>query len=114
MRDALVARWLKCNGAPFGTFDEVGLEFTQDYHWHKLYLDGAGGLASGHGFDKEGTYELLYVYDHVQMNLNIAGSGTIYMVPEFTTDPVKLRINNMGAHGDYIRNDDTGACLSPP
>lgn len=113
MRAALVAQWLKCSGAPFGTFDEVGLEFTQDDHWYKLYLDGAGGLVRGQGFDHEGTYELLYVVDHVQMNINIAGGGIIYTAPAFTTNPVKFRLSHMGGSGDYIRNDDTGACLPP-
>jgi hypothetical protein len=113
MRAALVAQWLKCAGSPFATSDEIGLEFTDDGHWYKLYLDGAGGIARGHGFQQEGTYDLLYVYDHVQLNMNISGSGIIYAVPAFTTAPVKLRVNNMGIVGDYIRDDDTGACLPP-
>jgi hypothetical protein len=114
MRDALSARWLKCSGMPFGTSDEVGLEFAQDLHWYKLYLDGAGGVARGQGFGHEGTYELLYEYDHVQVNITIAGYGTIYAVPAFTTDPVKLRVGEFGNSGTYIRDDDTGACLPPP
>lgn len=114
LRAALAAQWLKCAGSPFATSDEVGIEFSDDGHWYKLDLDGAGGVKRGSGFDHEGTYELLYLYDHIQMNMNISGGGTMYIFPAFTTAPVKLRLNNMGIIGDYIRNDDTGACLPPP
>jgi len=60
---------------------EIGLELTQDGQWYKLYPDGAGGLERGHGLDHEGTYELLYEGDHIQMNMAISGGGFIYIVP---------------------------------
>ena len=104
VRAALSGRWALCNSpSTFGTRDEAGLELTTDGEFFKLYMDQNGVWVRGQGFEKQGTYSLLGSSGHVQLNLEIAGSGTVITIPQFGSSPRALRLNNNGAfEGRYV------------
>ena len=104
VRAAISGRWALCNSpSTFGTSDEAGLEITTAGEFFKLYPNQAGELVRGQGFDKQGTYSLLDLGDHVQLNLEIAGSGTVITSPQIGSQPRALRLNNNGVfEGRYV------------
>ncbi|HVJ19527.1 MAG TPA: hypothetical protein VM686_29105, partial [Polyangiaceae bacterium] len=106
-----VGEWLLCaSPSAFGSSDEIGLELTADRSWYKLYPDGVGGVRRGSGGDEEGTFQLIDLGDYTQLDL-INGVGTRITLPEFSSVPNKLRLDNGGVfRSDYVKNDVSGRC----
>jgi hypothetical protein len=104
MRAAISGKWALCNTpSTFGTSDEGGLEITSAGEWFKLYPNPAGELVRGQGFEKQGTYSLIDLGGFVQLNLEIAGSGTVITSPQIGSTPRALRLNNNGVfEGRYV------------
>jgi hypothetical protein len=105
---ALIGRWQTCGGSIFYPGDDVGFELYADGSFRKLYTDSSGAVYAGHGFDREGTYEVLH-HGTVQLNLNVHGSGTLILLPEFRDEPRSIELNNGGmyrARYVYLGNAD--------
>jgi hypothetical protein len=97
-RSLLRGRWLSCQGSLFGTEDDVGIELGPDGHFYKLYIDAAGELYRGQGFDEEGSYELLDQADFVQLSVTVAGSGQHFIQTRFGS-PGTAAFDNFGVWG---------------
>jgi hypothetical protein len=118
----LTGDWALCDATSvFGTH-EAGFSFASDGTWYKLYAQG-GQLVRGQGFDEQGTWDLWSDDSGAepQLNLTLAGGGTIIVFPAFATNPRKVRLNNEGVYvADYVFADcaDGGAAstvdASPP
>jgi hypothetical protein len=104
VRAAISGRWALCNTpSTFGTKDEAGLEITTEGEFFKLYANQAGELVRGQGFEKQGTYSLIGLGSSVQLNLEIAGSGTVITIPQLGSGPRSLRLDNNGVfEGRYV------------
>lgn len=108
LTSALAGNWALCEQTSvFGT-QEAGLSITADGNWYKLSVSG-GVPTPETGFDNQGTWTLYDVNGDsgsgqaFQLNLDIAGSGTVITFPAFTTGPHKMRLNNEGVFvADYV------------
>jgi hypothetical protein len=104
----LVGDWALCEATSvFGTH-EAGLSIVADGTWYKLYPSGVA-LTRGQGFDQQGTWTVIDTSiengptNQFQLNLNIAGSGTVSAFPAFAINPRKMRLNNNGVFvADYV------------
>jgi hypothetical protein len=108
-RQTIVHRWLLCaHPSVFGTNDEAGLDVLPDGTWFKLTVAADGSLQRAGGFGQQGTWDIIDTSamngkPTFQLNLNIFGSGTVIVTPQFAGDPLKVRLNNMGLFvGDYV------------
>jgi len=102
---AMTGRWLLCGHESVFAMDggDVGLEITADNHWYKLFAAEGAATVRGAGFDEEGTWTAIDLGDHIQMNFEIFGSGTIFTAPVFASTPRAMRLNNNGVLvGDYV------------
>ena len=102
---AMPGRWLLCgNESVFArNGGDVGLEITADNHWYKLYPAEGAATVRGAGFDQEGTWTALDLGDHIQVNFDIFGGGTIATAPVFAAMPQAMRLNNEGVFvGNYV------------
>jgi hypothetical protein len=103
---ALPGRWLLCGGheSVFGVDGgDVGLEITSDNHWYKLYAAEGAATIRGAGMNEEGTWTALDLGDHIQLNLNILGSGTVITAPVFESTPRAMHLDNNGVfRADYV------------
>jgi hypothetical protein len=112
-RARLAERFLLCGTeSAFGRDQgDVGLEITSDGHFYRLYLGPTDGTERGTGFDREGTWQVIDTSDvngpgSFQLNLDLAGVGTVITHPEFTTMPRKMRLNNNGVFiGTYVTDE---------
>ena len=95
-RSMLVGRWRACGDSVFGITDSIGLELAPDGHFYQLYTDAAG--EGYRGLDREGNYELLDSGESVQLNLNVAGGGTMYL-HGFGSSPRSIALDNLGVTG---------------
>jgi hypothetical protein len=95
-KQALVGRWQTCGGSIFYPPDDVGFELHADGTFQKLYTDEAGDVYAGHGFEREGSYEILDDGDYLQLNLSVLGSGTVILLPQFQDEPRGLFLDNNG------------------
>jgi hypothetical protein len=105
-RARIVGQWMSCGTTSvFGT-SEAGLEITADGNWYKL-VENAGQVVRATEPAAAGTYDVI---DTSSMNgsgsfqLNLAsGLGTVMVHPQFTNQPVKMAMNNMGVYeGLYV------------
>jgi hypothetical protein len=100
-RSKIVGRWISCGmTAVFGT-SEAGLEITAEGNWYKL-VEKAGQVVRATDPADVGIYEVI---DTSSMNgpgwfqLNLtSGIGTVMVHPQFTDQPIKMAMNNMGVH----------------
>jgi hypothetical protein len=106
--DAMLGSWILCaRPSPFGTNDELGLEFTSTGatkgEWFKLYATSTGTVR-GSGINQQGTWYFPDSLDGSTTQLNIAVSGgEIYTFPSFTTSPRKMRIaGGTGPSATYV------------
>ena len=99
-RQLLIGRWLLCDTiSVFGTSDEVGIEFTFDGRWYKLYANDDGTTSRGVGFDKMGSWIVIDTSvmngpGVFQLNLRIDGDRMIITIPAFATEPRKMRLRD--------------------
>src|SRR5262249_50859891 len=98
----LQGSWLLCTKPSiFGTSDEDGLEFTLDGAFYKLYVNAAGAIERGTGFDKQGNWSI--IDNGMQMNLLVPGGGFIPTHLAFATTPRKMRITTDSVNvGNYV------------
>lgn len=130
----LTATWLRCAGdPPLFAVDEgehVGLEFTTDGRFARVFLDVDGSLISAEGLQQEGRWEIQGVNASAAMlSMTLMGNGTLHAETTFADSGSSLRI--MGEDGvtrEYARWDgetperglpvdaDPGPCgpLTPP
>jgi hypothetical protein len=59
VRAAIARRWLSCGGSPTEVPGDVGMDLDPSGEWHRLISDSPNTLYRGHGFDREGHWELL-------------------------------------------------------
>ena len=96
--DAMIGSWMLCERpSPFGTSDELGIEFTSTGatkgEWFKLYATSTG-IERGSGLEQRGSWYFPDSLDGstTQLNIAISGRGEIHTFPSFTTSPRKMRI----------------------
>jgi len=98
-------RWLLCGSESVFAVNggDVGLEITADNHWYKLFAAEGGATVRGAGFDEEGTWTAFDEGDHIQVNFDIFGSGTVITAPVFASAPRSMRLDNNGVFvGNYV------------
>ena len=67
------------------------------------YTAQGAATIRGAGFDEEGTWTALDLGDHIQVNFDIYGSGTVITAPVFASTPQAMRLNNNGVFvGNYV------------
>lgn len=113
-RDLLIGSWTLCGdtsalGDPTG---EVGLEITADGHLHRLARTADGTIIRGVGPGQEFTWT---VTDTTAMNgpgsyqvdLQVAGGGTMILTAQFLGSPPFVRFigMNAGPRADYLRGE---------
>ena len=101
----ITGRWLSCGSSAFGSTDDVGIDITSDGKFRRLsLLPGTNAIVVvGHGFDREGTWELT---DTSEMNgpgsfylgLYIAGRGFTGNFPHATASPRTLAFPGVGRY----------------
>lgn len=111
--DTIIGAWVLCSAeSPLGPdAGESGILLDADGTWFMLFQDESGVLLPASGFDREGTWDVIDTASFngpgsFQLNLSIFGRGTVISHPEFTAQPVTMRINNNGVYeGDYQKLD---------
>ena len=82
---------------------------SADGRWAKLYRDQTGHLFEGINSGEYGVWTVIDISDMNdrplwQLNLRIAGSGTVIVVPEFAKAFPRIHLDNNGDYvADYIR-----------
>jgi hypothetical protein len=102
---AMVGRWLLCGHESVFAVDggDIGLEITADQHWYKLFTAQGAATIRGAGVDEEGTWTALDLGDHIQVNFQILGSGTVITAPVFASTPRAMSLDNNGVFvGNYV------------
>jgi hypothetical protein len=114
-------RWLLCGNESVFAMNggDVGLDITPDNHWYKLFPAEGAATIRGAGFDEEGTWAAIDLGDHIQVNFEILGSGTIITAPVFASTPQSMRLDNEGVFvGNYVIDatvpTGTVRCTSAP
>lgn len=113
-RDLLIGSWTLCGdasalGDPTG---EVGLEITADGHLYRLVRNADGTIIRGVGSGQEFSWT---VTDTTAMNgpgsyqvdLQVAGGGTMFLTAQFLESPPFVRFvgMNAGPRADYLRGE---------
>lgn len=106
-QELLTGTWILCSGDPgFATVDdhEVGLQFTADGHWYRVYRADDGTLIRAEGLDQDGTYVVAYVSDiNTQVDLQMHDGGTYILGAVFLESPRFMRLGReRPSPGDYL------------
>lgn len=110
--DHVVGTWLACGNASIFNTDEVGMQIDRDGHWAKLYRDPAGHLYAGASSRQYGSWTSVDVSSENgrplwQLNLRIAGSGTVITVPAFSQGVPRIHLdNNAEFQTDYVQTSE--------
>ena len=93
----LVGKWSLC-AAPsiFGKSDDIGLEFTADGHYYRLFPAGPGMAIRGVGLGKEGTWSFPGSWPTTQVELVFADGGSIGFFPKLSASPRRFHGDNNG------------------
>lgn len=110
-QSAFLGAWLLCDvPSAFGTKDDVGLELTADGRWRKLLPSGDPTvLVRASGWGREGSWEIVDTAAMngpgvFQLNLDVDGSGSIYVIPVFAETPQVMHLDNFGVFiADYVK-----------
>lgn len=102
----IVGRWLLCSPpSAFGTSDEVGLEFTGNGEWYKLYVGKDGRIVRGMNAANSGYWEYANAScmngpGSFQLTLSSnSGADVAEVSPVFTLGPRKMVLIDLGEDG---------------
>jgi hypothetical protein len=86
--------WLACNKPSIFNTDDAGLQINSDHHWTKLVRGVGNKLVAASGPRSGGTWEIIDGPTQFQLNLTVAGAGTVITVPVFVG--TAMLMNNEG------------------
>lgn len=105
-QELLIGTWISCSGVPgFGAVDDdsVGLQFTADGHWHRVYRAADGTLIRAEGLDQDGTYVVALVTStNVQVDVQTHDDRTYVLGPVFLESPPFMRLGWELPPSDYL------------
>jgi hypothetical protein len=98
---AVIGTWFRCSGYSIFRTDEIGIQFSGDGTWYKLFPGSPGNVYRGLGFDQQGTWTLAGTSSPFTIHMVVFGGADVPAGLVFSDKPRKLRLTGANPEGTY-------------